>query len=89
MKARAIIAATMAGAPAELMQDEPALLKLIDAAYPFGQRAMHPYKCWLKERAAVRARLFPKEPKPVPYETIGDGPLFSTTTSPTRGGGEK
>lgn len=26
------------------------LLKLVDAAYPFGEREHHPYKVWLSER---------------------------------------
>ena len=29
--------------------DEPALRKIISAAYPFGERAMWPYKVWLAE----------------------------------------
>ncbi len=30
--------------------DSAALLAAVDAAYPFGERKMHPYKCWLAER---------------------------------------
>ena len=30
------------------------LLKRISAAYPFGERAMHPYKIWLDEVKQVR-----------------------------------
>lgn len=29
---------------------EKEILNLIDAAYPFGQRSLHPYKMWLKAR---------------------------------------
>lgn len=29
------------------------LKKMIDAAYPFGQRQYHPYKIWLSERKAA------------------------------------
>ena len=29
-------------------------LKLIDAAYPFGERAMHPYKVWLAVRRSAK-----------------------------------
>ena len=29
--------------------DEKELRKLISAEYPFGERAMHPYKIWLSE----------------------------------------
>lgn len=31
------------------------LLKLVDAAYPFGQRQYHPYKVWLSERKRAMA----------------------------------
>lgn len=30
------------------------LLKLVDAAYPFGERKYEPYKCWLRERNLFR-----------------------------------
>jgi hypothetical protein len=33
------------------------LVKLIDAAYPFGERANFPYKVWLEERKKVLIRL--------------------------------
>jgi hypothetical protein len=34
----------------------PERMKVIDAAYPFGQRAFHPYKIWLEERRAYLLR---------------------------------
>lgn len=37
------------------------LKKLLSAAYPFGERAYHPYKMWLKEvKKAVEGRQFRK-----------------------------
>jgi hypothetical protein len=51
-RARAVIAKVIAdnqGQPAD------AVIEKIDAAYPFGERAMHPYKAWLAaRRAAIR-----------------------------------
>lgn len=41
----------------ELLDDNAALLKAVDAAYPFGERAMLPYKMWLLERKAFRAAM--------------------------------
>lgn len=43
--------------------DPAAVLKLVDDAYPFGERAMHPYKAWLEERKVLREVLTPS-PKP-------------------------
>lgn len=31
-------------------KEPSAIRRLVDAAYPFGERAMHPYKIWLSER---------------------------------------
>lgn len=31
----------------------PQRLKMVDAAYPFGERAYHPYKMWLKVRRSL------------------------------------
>jgi len=31
-------------------------IKIIDAAYPFGERAVHPYKAWLKARKTYELR---------------------------------
>jgi hypothetical protein len=33
------------------------IVKAIDAAYPFGERAMHPYKMWLKVRRRILSKL--------------------------------
>jgi len=40
--------------------DEKTLRKLISAAYPFGQRAYHPYKIWLSEVKKQLAARFHK-----------------------------
>lgn len=46
--------------------EKQAYMKIVDKHYPFGQRAMFPYKAWLKERAALRAGLWPD---PIDMET--------------------
>lgn len=33
-------------------QTQKEIMKDVDACYPFGERAMHPYKMWLKVRKA-------------------------------------
>lgn len=43
--------------PAEPATDRAALIKRIDAAYPFGPRQYHPYKMWLEERRRAIARI--------------------------------
>lgn len=48
--------------------DPAALLKLVDAAYPFGERAMHPYKAWLAERKIFVDVLFPPKPPAQPTQ---------------------
>ncbi len=40
-------------------------IKAVDAAYPFGERAMHPYKMWLKARREYLCR-FGYQPKGKP-----------------------
>lgn len=40
--------------------------KRISEAYPFGERAMHPYKVWLSEVRAVFPELYPVKQKPLP-----------------------
>lgn len=40
--------------------NEAETLKLVDSRYPFGQRAMHPYKVWLKVRRDLVTK--PKTP---------------------------
>lgn len=43
-------------------KDEKTIRKAISEAYPFGQRAMHPYKIWLDE---IKIQLGKKRRKPV------------------------
>ena len=38
--------------------DEKALRRAISAAYPWGERAMHPYRIWLSE---VKHQMHPEE----------------------------
>lgn len=47
--------------------DDAATLKHVDAAYPFGERAYHPYKMWLSERR----RLVTKKPTRVARPEFG------------------
>lgn len=56
MRARHAMAAVVDSRP-ELLADDVALLKVVDAAYPFGERKYLPYKMWLLERAAFRAAM--------------------------------
>lgn len=56
-------------------------MALIDAAYPFGERAMWPYKAWLKARKAYLAR-YRQGP---PLELIADG-LFGHDAAPKNSG---
>lgn len=49
MTARAAIIKADCGLPENARLDERT--KAIDDAYPFGIRAHHPYKVWLRERA--------------------------------------
>lgn len=53
---RRIILATLATLPPDATDAERR--KAVSASYPFGERAMHPYKAWLKE---VRSILGPKD----------------------------
>jgi hypothetical protein len=43
-------------------QDERAIRKALTAAYPFGERAMHPYKMWLAEVRAQRGKQSARRP---------------------------
>lgn len=52
--ARSTIAAVHEAVPAGATLAERT--KAVDAAYPFGLRAHHPYKAWLKVRAAYLAQ---------------------------------
>lgn len=60
--ARAVIDRVVAENPGKTPEE---LIELVDAAYPFGERKMWPYKMWLLERRAFRQRLYP----------AADGPL--------------
>jgi len=52
--------------PRELTDDQKKkLVRMIDKCYPFGERAMWPYKAWLKERRIVLDWLYPKAPEPI------------------------
>lgn len=48
------IRAATEGLPNDMPLDER--MKIVDAAYPFGERKMWPYKMWLKARRAYLAR---------------------------------
>lgn len=62
LRAREAIAAALTGMD---RSDLAACTKAIDAAYPFGERAMWPYKQWLIERKETLANLAPGgAPKP-------------------------
>lgn len=49
---------TLAGLPKDITPEEKR--KAVEAAYPFGERAMHPYKIWRKR---VQFHLGPSERK--------------------------
>lgn len=61
--------------------DEKTLRKLISQAYPYGERAMHPYKIWCSEVNILLKQRFIKN-KPGEQETIDFG-LFSNQTTAT------
>lgn len=56
--------------------DRAALRKLISNAYPFGDRALHPYKIWLDETRKQLDRRFPKPKEPLPKNWWDGIPLF-------------
>lgn len=45
--------------------DKQRLWLMVKKSYPFGERAMHPYKVWLNELKKVKAWLWPKTPAPI------------------------
>lgn len=55
--ARSHIARVHATLPADISFDDR--VKAIRDAYPFGERAMHPYKMWLKEQRRYLATYQP------------------------------
>lgn len=63
-KARIVILATMKQALADGL-DRDAMIKRVDAAYPFGQRRYYPYQARLAVR---RALLFDGEQTPAPFQ---------------------
>lgn len=48
------IGRVLMSASPDLLADDDALLKAVDAAYPFGERKYLPYKMWLLERKLFR-----------------------------------
>ena len=46
------------------VEQKAKLLKMVRAAYPFGQRSMFPYKVWLEEVRKFKYWLY-WEPKPI------------------------
>lgn len=58
--ARPIIAAAIREGRAKALEG-PALRKHVHTYYPFGERAMHPYKIWLDE---MKQQLKDKTPPP-------------------------
>jgi len=52
--AKAAIQRAHQAMPEDVLLEER--MKLIDAAYPFGERSCFPYKAWLKERRAYLGR---------------------------------
>lgn len=41
--------------------DKEKFLAMVNRAYPFGERSMHPYKVWRKKMRELSAWLYPKE----------------------------
>lgn len=56
-RARTVIRRVTAQARTEGLTDEKEIIRRIDAAYPFGEREMYPYKAWLIERRIAKALL--------------------------------
>lgn len=65
-RSRQVIARVMASAPADATL--PQVRRLLREAYPFGERAMHPYKMWCSEQRIAlnqwRGKSEEKEPEP-------------------------
>ena len=73
--ARPIIAEVIAGFPADA--DEKAIRKALTHAYPYGERAMWPYKVWCDE---VRRQLMARRKREhLPQEPFDALPLFGAT----------
>lgn len=54
-------------------EDQKALLTVVSAAYPYGERSAHPYKMWLKEVEMLRRLMgvFGPARQPAGVETAG------------------
>ena len=66
-RSRQVIAEVMASVPADATL--PQARRLLREAYPFGERAMHPYKVWCSEqrKAINQWRKKDEERKPDPH----------------------
>ena len=66
MRARRAMVAAVRSAAGDELSDPVLLIARVDRAYPFGERAMAPYKAWLAERKRLLAYL--ETPIPPPSE---------------------
>lgn len=58
--------------PALSEEDKAEIMRLVSKAYPFGERAMYPYKAWLAEVKWLRHQLYRTKPlDPVEPELEG------------------
>lgn len=72
-RARAAIEAVIRSFTPSGPHPSPAeLLKLVDAAYPFGERKYEPYKCWLVERKLFRAAIDGSQAPTLPTKDEAD-----------------
>lgn len=55
---------------------EKELRAAISAAYPFGERAYHPYKIWCNQVKVTLWRMFPKPHRQPKQDPVEDLPLF-------------
>tara|TARA_Y100000310_G_scaffold38796_1_gene36318 strand:- start:3895 stop:4143 length:249 start_codon:yes stop_codon:yes gene_type:complete len=78
------VIATIADAnvDADVDADEVQLRQLISRAYPFGERAMHPYKIWLEE---VKFYFNPDSMKGRQFDTVDAGKHRPFETLPAQG----
>jgi len=71
---RNIAAPIIAAVFQEHPNDSPARRKALKDAYPFGERAMHPYKIWLSEIKRQTSKGVPK--------FDGRKPVFGSRSNP-------
>lgn len=64
--ARQVISQVHAGLPDSCPLDERR--KVVDASYPFGERAYSPYKAWLRARREYLTR-YGHQPRNTPHES--------------------